>query len=176
MKWICVFLLLRMSYIQSTWTCGPSCLSPKGSPRSTHCMPCWSTPDSAVTLDITSVTSRYGHGYKPRLRSNRTTHNVIITFQRLRKKMRVLLSRYGKNLLCCVCLTGQQRAVVSDERFLCVPHQHQDCSQPAGLRAFLHQVSETHLFHIQIIQKNFFSVFWLTGKRSAYCFFCKVFL
>lgn len=82
--------------------------------------------------------------------NNASCHSNIFKLK-TEGNMRILLSRYGKNLLCCVCLTGQQRAVVSDERFLCVPHRHRDCSQPAGLCAFLHQVC----------------------ILIAYCFFCK---
>ena len=37
-----------------------------------------------------------------------------------------------------LCLSGKQWAVVSDERLLCVCQWHQVCSQPAGLRPFLH--------------------------------------
>lgn len=51
--------ILRVSHIWSTWTCDLSCLSPKGNRRCTTCMLYWSTQDSAVTPDITSVTSRY---------------------------------------------------------------------------------------------------------------------
>lgn len=41
----------------------------------------------------------------------------------------------------CVVSPGEQRAVVSDERLVCVCQRHPLCAQPAGLRAFLHQVS-----------------------------------
>lgn len=52
-------VVIRMWSIWSIWICGPSCLSPTGSPSSTGCMLCWFTLDWVVMLDTISAILRY---------------------------------------------------------------------------------------------------------------------
>lgn len=147
-------VVIRMWSIWSIWICGPSCLSPTGSPSSTGCMLCWFTLDWVVMLDTISAILRYwlcpnlfeccccvvqtNTHHKQHISAEnwmQTEKNTLYALKERKKDPYITIRFFFlaqiqfRNWICCVtslsfCLTGQQWAVVSDEWLVRVSQWH----------------------------------------------------